>query len=1007
MSRKYEVFISFKNLDKNGQPTQDAKMAEELYYALEAKGIHTFFSNISIGTGGGHDYMGAIDRALEEASICVAVATSAENLKSPWVANELSHFDAYTLSGNKPRERSAMLGYYGENVSVASLPGNLRACQAFYSLGSVVGKICSLLENSAPPQQMPRGNAAVRSNRNSRYDVFISFKNLDKNGQPTQDAKMAEELYYALEAKGIHTFFSNISIGTGGEHDYMGAIDRAIKEAVICVAVGTSIAHLESNWVAEELKNFRAHMLSGNKPRERCAMYSYISKNVPTNALPGNLISCQAFFDLKSVVDAISNRFQNEHAVAQNFAPKVMGSMGFRIGDVIDGKYKILTKIGQGGMSVVYLAINEKANKHWAVKEVRKEGIRDFEAVKMGLIAEIDILKKLNHPALPSVVDVIDREDDLIIVMDYIEGNALSKSLAEFGAQPEKDVIAWAKQLCDVLSYLHSRTPAIIYRDMKPGNVMLKPNGSLCLIDFGTAREYKPKNLADTTCLGTIGYAAPEQFGGIGQTDGRTDIYCLGATLHHLVTGCDPSKPPYELYPIRQINPELSYGLEYIINKCVQRDPEKRYQSAEELMIDLENIEKLDAKLRRKAKGGLLGRLFRKQETKKERIGKVVTVPAPLGTPSATVPGEEAISPAAPVFAVTTVLGPAPAEFVVPAPKPVPAAPKAPIPPPPRPPMPPLRPKLPVQPGGFAIPGQPIPPAPKNFTLPGQLVPPVPKPPVPVAPPPIPAGWNDSVVLSPPQSKVVFAPVDPGTTALYDRVAVCLSVSDLPREGGTVEVYFATEKTYGEVVKRIVEEGGYKNVIVSDRAIRIHRNDTVTVELRPMSFSLETNAFSFRWGDHIRTDSCAGYTFQIGKVEDTEDAFLVMTLSVNDRVLARSLAWFEAFAQSEPVVMELDMAVGDPYLIRLKNGERIELNKPVFRLGKERSYVDYCISDNQAVSRSHADVITRNGQCFLVDTNSVNHTYLDGEMLHPNTETPLRHGAVIRLADEQFEFHTH
>ncbi len=264
------------------------------------------------------------------------------------------------------------------------------------------------------------------------------------------------------------------------------------------------------------------------------------------------------------------------------------------IGSLVDGKYKILSEIGHGGMSVVYMAINEKANKTWAIKEVRKDGVLDFEAVRQGLIVETDMLKKLKHPYLPSIVDVIENENSFLIVMDYIEGNALSTTLTEYGPLPQEYVIEWAKQLCDVLGYLHSRTPAIIYRDMKPANIMLKPDGTITLIDFGTAREYKEKNLADTTCLGTIGYAAPEQFGGMGQTDARTDIYCLGTTLYHLVTGHNPSEPPYEVKPIREINPALSSGLENIILKCVQKDPNERYQSCAELMYDLEHYDEID-----------------------------------------------------------------------------------------------------------------------------------------------------------------------------------------------------------------------------------------------------------------------------------------------------------------------------------------------------------------------------------------------------------------------------
>ena len=270
------------------------------------------------------------------------------------------------------------------------------------------------------------------------------------------------------------------------------------------------------------------------------------------------------------------------------------------IGSVVDGKYKILNKIGQGGMSVVYLAMNERANKQWAIKEVRKDGVTNFEVVKQGLVAEVDMLKKLNHPHLPSIIDVIDGEGSFLIVMDYIEGVSLNKKLKELGSLSQDNVIEWGKQLCDVLGYLHSRTPPIIYRDMKPANVMLRPDGEVMLIDFGTAREFKSTSVADTTCLGTQGYAAPEQFGGQGQTDARTDIYCLGATLYHLVTGHNPCEYPYEMYPIRQWNPALSSGLEQIILKCTQKNPNDRYQSCAELMYALEHYKDFEIETKKK-----------------------------------------------------------------------------------------------------------------------------------------------------------------------------------------------------------------------------------------------------------------------------------------------------------------------------------------------------------------------------------------------------------------------
>ena len=265
------------------------------------------------------------------------------------------------------------------------------------------------------------------------------------------------------------------------------------------------------------------------------------------------------------------------------------------VGSLLDGKYKILNEIGRGGMSVVYLALNERANKTWAVKEVRKDGGNDAEVVSQGLAAETEMLKKLDHPNLPSIVDVIDRDESVIIVMDYVEGNSLQHLLETGGPQQPDRVIEWARQLCDVLDYLHSRRPPIIYRDMKPANIMLRPDGKVILIDFGTAREYKDAGKEDTAWLGTRGYAAPEQFGGHGQTDGRTDIYNLGATMYHLVTGCSPAETGFIVHPIGRLIPQLKgSGLEKVISKCCAPVPADRYQNTAELMYALDHVHEQD-----------------------------------------------------------------------------------------------------------------------------------------------------------------------------------------------------------------------------------------------------------------------------------------------------------------------------------------------------------------------------------------------------------------------------
>lgn len=270
-----------------------------------------------------------------------------------------------------------------------------------------------------------------------------------------------------------------------------------------------------------------------------------------------------------------------------------------RVGTVLGGKYEILKKIGQGGMSIVYVAMDTRLNKQWAIKEIKKSKKQDTKTLLKSLQMEANILKMVDHPVLPRIVDIINYKGTVFVVMDYIEGRTLSEVLKLEGAQPQDKVIEWAKDLCSALDYLHSMNPPIIYRDMKPSNIMLKPDGKVKLIDFGTAKEFDVESLADTTALGTRGYAAPEQFGdargrGIHKTDARTDIYSLGATLYHILTGKNPSEPPYVIKPIRDWNPMLSGGLEKIINKCTMPNPADRYQSCAELIYDLEHYEELD-----------------------------------------------------------------------------------------------------------------------------------------------------------------------------------------------------------------------------------------------------------------------------------------------------------------------------------------------------------------------------------------------------------------------------
>lgn len=262
---------------------------------------------------------------------------------------------------------------------------------------------------------------------------------------------------------------------------------------------------------------------------------------------------------------------------------------------LFDGRYSVLKLLGKGGMGKVYLARNVKLGTLWAVKEIKKETKN-----KIDFLAETNILKKLNHSTIVKIFDIDEDENNVYIVEEFVEGISVEDELKKIKSIDEAIVVEWAKQICEALSYLHNLKPnPIIYRDMKPSNIMITKDNNVKIIDFGIAREYKSHADSDTTYIGTRGYAAPEQYG-TAQTDARTDIYSLGVTLYHMATGLSPNDPPYEIMQIRQVKEELSEGLEYIIGKCTKLNPQERYQSAKQMLEDLNNIEKFNSEYKKR-----------------------------------------------------------------------------------------------------------------------------------------------------------------------------------------------------------------------------------------------------------------------------------------------------------------------------------------------------------------------------------------------------------------------
>jgi serine/threonine protein kinase len=238
-------------------------------------------------------------------------------------------------------------------------------------------------------------------------------------------------------------------------------------------------------------------------------------------------------------------------------------------------------------MAAVYQARDQRLpTKFWAIKELSTSQLATPQELREAIQAfqrEAQMLANLNHAHLPKVSDFFAEGGRYYLVMDFIEGRTLEEMLAGRGNQPfpESTVFQWAEQLCDALSYLHTQNPPIIFRDLKPGNIMITPAGQVFLIDFGIARLFKPGQTRDTVPLGSPGYAPPEQYGK-GQTDARSDVYALGVTLHQLLTGWDPSNRPFQLPAARQLNPAISPHVDQALQKATRVDRNLRFSSVEE-----------------------------------------------------------------------------------------------------------------------------------------------------------------------------------------------------------------------------------------------------------------------------------------------------------------------------------------------------------------------------------------------------------------------------------------
>lgn len=293
-----------------------------------------------------------------------------------------------------------------------------------------------------------------------------------------------------------------------------------------------------------------------------------------------------------STGDTIADETSNTSAGTTD--GKKPGLKPLQEGSILNGRYRIARKIGGGGMGAVYLAYDQNlGGVERAVKEMVQSSIEEDQQRKAieDFRRESMILSTLDHPSIPTIYDYFfDEESDrFYLVMKYISGGDLAARLraAPSGRIDEKAVTEWAVQVSDVLVYLHGLPSTIVYRDLKPSNIMIDGNtGRIMLIDFGIARSINQQEKG-VTAVGTMGYAPPELFSG--QVEPRSDIYSLGSTMFHLLTGADPQNNPLLIFDFqknprpRQINPQITDQMERILMRAVEYNAEARFSSADEL----------------------------------------------------------------------------------------------------------------------------------------------------------------------------------------------------------------------------------------------------------------------------------------------------------------------------------------------------------------------------------------------------------------------------------------
>lgn len=376
----------------------------------------------------------------------------------------------------------------------------------------------------------------------------------------------------------------------GEADDFEKAPDSRVL--VVCLSAPEQAADEAVLGLSE---GFYQDWLSGKKDRKKAAMAVLLCSSMEQEALQGRLARCRVYRDQAQLADWILTR---TGVIRSGTREKPMGGeaskalMALQKGYVVGDRYELDRPIQVSRGVRVFTGRSLKSGKPRIIKAVDRDSFhRQFYTV-------LSITREIREEEIPvqRVLKIMEQDGLVFVSENFFEGQSLQQILNSSGSRPERQAAQWMVQLCDIAAALHEMEKPVIFRDIKPDNVILRGGRQICLIDPEAMRLYTEGAGGDELLFMTEGFAAPEQYGGFGQTDERTDVYGIGATLFSLVTGhANPADEPHPGDYLTMLSP----GMRHIIEKAMERDPEKRYQTCRAMRSDLADVRALSAAIRR------------------------------------------------------------------------------------------------------------------------------------------------------------------------------------------------------------------------------------------------------------------------------------------------------------------------------------------------------------------------------------------------------------------------